>query len=67
MSAVEKHYQELQKRYDKEESDRVHYQEELAKTQEKATDLAESYQEAKAALDQAKERLKRLAGSSSRA
>ncbi len=49
LSAVEKHYQELQKRYDKEEADRVHYQE-----------LAKSYQEAKAALDQAKERLKEL-------
>lgn len=58
LSAVEKHYQELQKRYDKEEADRVHCQEELAKAQEKATDLAKSYQEAKATLDQAKERLK---------
>ena len=57
LSAVEKHYQELQKRYEKEEADRVHYQEELAKAQEKATDLAKSYQEAKATLDQAKERL----------
>lgn len=35
LSAVEKHYQELQKRYDKEEADRVHYQEELAKAREK--------------------------------
>lgn len=60
LSAVEKHYQELQKRYEKEEADRVHYQEELAKAQEKATDLAKSYQEAKATLDQAKERLKDL-------
>ena len=60
LSAVEKHYQELQKRYDKEEADRVHCQEDLAKAQEKAIDLAKSYQEAKAALDQAKERLKDL-------
>ena len=57
---VKQHYQELQKRYEKEEADRVHYQEELAKAQEKATDLAKSYQEAKATLDQAKERLKDL-------
>lgn len=60
LSAVEKYYQELHKRFDKEEADRVHYQEELAKAQEKATDLAKDYQEAKAALDQAKERLKDL-------
>ena len=60
LSAVEKHYQELQKRYEKEEADRVHYQNELGRAQEKATDLAKSYQEAKAALDQAKERLKDL-------
>ena len=57
---VKQHYQELQKRYEKEEADRVHYQEELGQAQEKATDLAKSYQEAKAALDQAKERLKDL-------
>ena len=60
LSAVENHYQELQKRYEKEEADLVHCQEELAKAQEKAIDLAKSYQEAKAALDQAKERLKDL-------
>jgi len=60
LSAVKKHYQELQKRYEKEEADRVHYQDELGRAQEKATDLAKSYQEAKAALDQAKERLKDL-------
>ena len=60
LSAVEKHYQELQKRYDKEEADLVHCQEELAKAQEKAPDLAKSYQEAKATLYQAKERLKDL-------
>ena len=60
LSAVEKHYQELQKRYEKEEADRVHYQNVLGRDQEKATDLAKSYQEAKAALDQAKERLKDL-------
>lgn len=60
LSAVENHYQELQKRYKKEEADRVHYQEKLGQAQEKATDLAKSYQEAKAALDQAKERLKDL-------
>ena len=34
--------------------------EKLGQTQEKAIDLAKSYQEAKAALDQAKERLKEL-------
>ena len=60
LSAVEKHYQELQKRYDKEEADRVHYQEELAKAREKTIDLAKDYQEAKATLYQAKERLKDL-------
>ncbi|WP_195914788.1 AAA family ATPase [Streptococcus salivarius] len=60
LSAVEKHYQEPQKRYEKEEVDRVHYQDELGRAQEKATDLAKSYQEAKAALDQAEERLKDL-------
>ena len=60
LSAVEKHYQELQKRYDKEEADLVHCQEELAKAQEKAPDLSKSYQEAKATLYQAKERLKDL-------
>lgn len=60
LSAVEKHYQEFQKRYDKEEADLVHYQDELAKAQEKSIDLAKAYQEAKAALDQAKERLKEL-------
>lgn len=57
---VKQHYQELQKRYEKEEADRVHYQDELGRAQEKATDLAKSYQEAKATLDQAKERLKDL-------
>ena len=57
---VKRYYQELQKRYGKEEADRIHYQEELAKAQEKATDLAKSYQEVKAALDQAQERLKDL-------
>lgn len=60
LSAVEKHYQELQKRYEKEEADRVHYQDELGRAQEKAPDLAKSYQEAKATLYQAKERLKDL-------
>lgn len=60
LSTVEKHYQELQKRYEKEEADRVHCQEELAKAQEKAIDLAKSYQEAKATVDQAEERLKDL-------
>ena len=60
LSAVENHYQKLQKRYEKEEADLVHCQEELDKAQEKAIDLAKSYQEAKAALDQAKERLKDL-------
>jgi len=57
---VEQYFQELLKRYDKEEADRLHYQDELAKAQEKSIDLAKAYQEAKAALDQAKERLKEL-------
>lgn len=60
LKQVKKHYQELQKRYDKEEADQVHYQAELGKAQEKATDLAKTYQEAKAALDQARERLEDL-------
>lgn len=60
LKQVKQHYQELQKRFDKEETDRVRYQEELAKAQEKAADLSKSYQEAKASLDQAKERLKDL-------
>ena len=57
---VEQYYQELHKRFDKEEADCLHYQDELAKAQEKSIDLAKAYQEAKAALDQAKERLKEL-------
>lgn len=57
---VEQYYQELLKRFDKEEADRLHYQDELAKVQEKSIDLAKAYQEAKVALDQAKERLKEL-------
>lgn len=57
---VEQYYQELHKRFDKEEANRLHYQDELAKAQEKSIDLAKAYQEAKAALDQAKERLKEL-------
>ena len=57
---VKKYYQELQKRYDKEETDYVRYQEKIGKAQEKATDLAKTYQEAKAVLDQAKERLEDL-------
>ena len=57
---VEQYYQELHKRFDKEEADCLHYQDELAKAQEKSIDLAKAYQEAKAALDQANERLKDL-------
>lgn len=60
LSVVKQHYQELQKRYEKEEADLVRYQDELAKVQEKSIDLAKAYQEAKVALDQAKERLKEL-------
>ena len=60
LKQVKQHYQELQKRYDKEEADQVHYQAELGKAQEKLTDLTKSYQEAKAALDQARERLEDL-------
>ncbi|MFR3747896.1 AAA family ATPase [Streptococcus sp.] len=57
---VKKYYQELQKRYDKEETEYVRYQDEIGKAQEKATDLYKSYQEFKAALDQANESLKKL-------
>ena len=57
---VKKYYQELQKRYDKEETDYVRYQEKIGKVQEKATDLAKTYQKAKVVLDQAKERLEDL-------
>ena len=60
LKKVKQHFQKLQKRFDKEEADRVRYQEELAMAQEKVADLSKSYQEAKAALDQAKERLKDL-------
>ena len=60
LKQVNQHYQELQKRFDKEEADRVHYQAELDKAQGKLTDLAKTYQEAKAALDQARERLEDL-------
>ena len=41
---VEQYYQELQKRYDKEETDYIRYQDELGKAQKKATDLAKTYQ-----------------------
>ena len=57
---VKQHYQDLHKRYEKEEDNRVHFQAKLGKAQEKATDLAKNYQKAKVALDQAKERLKDL-------
>ena len=57
---VKKHYQELQKRYDKEETDYVRYQDEIGKAQEKETDLANTYQEAKIVLDQTKKRLRDL-------
>lgn len=60
LKQVKKRYQELQTRYDKEETDYVLYQDEIGKAQEKATDLAKTYQEAKAALDQARERLEDL-------
>lgn len=60
LKQVKKHYQELQTRYDKEETDYVRYQDEIGKAQEKTTDLAKSYQEAKAAIDQARERLEDL-------
>ena len=60
LKQVKQHYQELQTRYDKEETDYVRYQDEIDKAQEKATDLAKTYQEAKAALDQARERLEDL-------
>ena len=60
LKQVNQHYQELQKRFDKEEADYVRYQDEIGKAQEKATDLAKTYQEAKAALDQARERLEDL-------
>lgn len=57
---VKKYYQELQKRYDKEETDYVRYQDEIGKAQEKETDLANTYQEAKIVLDQTKKRLRDL-------
>jgi len=60
LKQVKQHYQELQTRYDKEETDYVRYQDEIGKAQEKTTDLTKSYQEAKAALDQARERLEDL-------
>ena len=60
LKQVKQRYQELQKRFDKEETDRVHYQAELGKAQEKATDLVKRYQEAKVVLGQAKERLEDL-------
>lgn len=60
LKQVKQHYQELQTRYDKEETDYVRYQDEIGKAQEKLTDLTKSYQEAKAALDQARERLEDL-------
>lgn len=60
LKQFKQHYQELQTRYDKEETDYVRYQDEIGKAQGKLTDLAKSYQEAKAALDQARERLKDL-------
>lgn len=60
LKQVKQRYQELQKCFDKEETDRVHYQAELGKAQEKATDLAKRYQEAKVVLGQARERLEDL-------
>ena len=57
---VEQCFQELLKRYDKEETDYVRYQDEIGKAQEKLTDLAKRYQEAKVVLDQTKERLEDL-------
>lgn len=57
---VKKYYQELQKRYDKEETDYARYQDEIGKAQEKETDLANTYQEAKIVLDQTKKRLRDL-------
>ena len=57
---VEQYFQELLKRYDKEETDYVRYQDEIGKAQEKLTDLAKRYQEAKVVLDQTKERLEDL-------
>ena len=52
---VKKYYQELQKRYDKEETDYVRY-----KAQLEEVDFSKNYQEAKAAFNQNKERLKDL-------
>ena len=57
---VKKYYQELQKRYDKEETDYVRYKAKLAKAQEEEVDFSKNYQEAKAAFNQNKERLKDL-------
>ena len=38
LKQVKQHYQELQTRYDKEETDYVRYQDEIGKAQEKTTD-----------------------------
>ena len=57
---VKKYYKKLQKRFDKEEDDCVRYQDEIGKAQEKLTKLAKTYQEAKAVLEQSKERLRDL-------
>ena len=57
---VKKYYQELQKRYDKEETDYVRYKAKLAKAQEEEVDFSKNYQEAKVAFNQNKERLKDL-------
>ena len=57
---VKKYYQKLQKRFDKEEDDCVRYQDEIGKAQEKLTKSAKTYQEAKAVLEQSKERLRDL-------
>lgn len=57
---VKKYYQELQKRYDKEETDYVRYKAKLVKAQEEEVDFSKNYQEAKAAFNQNKERLKDL-------
>lgn len=57
---VKKYYQKLQKRFDKEEDDCVRYQDEIGKVQEKLTKSAKTYQEAKAVLEQSKERLRDL-------
>ena len=57
---VKKYYQKLQSRFEKDEDDCVRYQDEIGNVLVKLTNLAKTYQEAKAVLEQSKERLRDL-------